>query len=1034
MTASQLLKWVFILNIKFFVYICRQKFFVMENQEFADFLEHRGLSHEKWIAEFSKHNITSEDNILTIKCSDSAATILESFEKIANENELKILKKMLGISNQSQKTGKQSIEYGLESVGLEAKYWAKIFSDKLGITSTEALEFVGSESYPILEGLVRHQWEKKALRELLKLDKEENLLKNQRKKQTEKLKKRQEKAKQLVQQLKDLNLKGKERKDEEVKQTESEIQEMLQIPPHSWIHKDNSLTDLISQVEAKVKAIGGVMQTRSDINDSMVVEHASGGLALTGILLTKNVEEQLQDRKCLLRVPQKVTLHGPSHHQDDWIKEFSSKSQEDSYIKSFSKLGYSASASAQAGFWGFHFEVGAVYADKKSEDSTREAHDVSLYCSTVKHSTMPLASFCFSDRDLLLSEDALSALRSIETQIVTYGHVNHEVEHACEEFLKTFGSHANRGPIHFGGVYLLKCFSTGFKKSELAVVKQLHNEAIGTHAGFSYSSFGISGGVDITRIQANYKGKCSEATISQTHLEVTKSGGPPELSTLTDWKTGLVASNSTWSVIDRGTMLVPVWEILTINHTTELQKISALVDALQKTWESMAELQVHLKSLTPSSEVAELLEEVIQWNKASDLSQEDIQKCIDTLLSVKQNLIKKTMNPKAWSSLYLTQLPLQQFLKIVLDAQMAEPPPPEAAYVKKLMQQLLHKDDLTLTFPYRKEFLQWLYVVEETHKKLTPATVYQSCQNLIELSRYLDLAIDKMRENARKHSSLDSFTSTKVYGNEISAAVVTAIKSLLKTLRQSSKYEFILLSTLIYPFIYDYSHDGSIFLKQFSLNNLEFLSKALQLQRKEFSKIPVLERPMKMQAFLFHLAVNMYCNEPEVDISEMQLQIHIQFVQNILGDEMQSQLKEILSIYLTDSTDWRKFQSHLAVCVHSTSETILRRQSSHSLEHVLKGVPKTRKPAVERSEHNVHEAIQAANENSCTKIFEIRKFFDALDLTKYYPRKLTLQLALCIRQDTLGNCICTDPRNLPFFILRKLWCMTTDVEANFTVE
>ena len=984
---------------------------------FGKYLAHHGLQDDKWLDLFAQYSITSEENLLSIKCSETANMIFENCEELANDDELKVLKKILGISSQSEQNQKPGIEQGLDSVGLECKYWAKVFSDKLGITSMEALEFVGGESYHVLEQFVHHQWEKKALRELLKLDKLGSSFKSQRQSQKEKLVERCEKARQLVQQLKDFHNEGKKRSDKQVEQVESEIREMLQIPPQSWIQKDDSLVDLISQVEARDRMLSGILQSREEVCDKEILFNASGGLALTGILLTGTVEEQMQETRFLLQVPQQVTLLGPVHHQNEWIEHFSSKSEEDSYIKLFNKLGYSVSALAQGGFGGFHLEGGAAYTKENLKDKTEEAHSTSVYCSTVKHSSMPLASFCFSDRDLRLSEDALSALKVIQTKITTYGHENSEVQKASEEFLRKFGSHANRGPLHFGGVYWLICSSMGLKESEVRVVKQLQNEVVNAHASFSCFGVGVSGGVNIACIKAKYLGTCSETTISQTNLEIIKTGGAPELSILTDWKTGLVAHNGTWSLIDRGTMLVPVWDIITSNHCTEFNKVTALVNVLHKTWERIAGMQIHLSALRSSIELAQLTEVVKQWNGSSSMSQEEVQGYLNVLVDVKRELIKQSMNPEAWPLIYLTQPAIQQFLKTVLDAQTTVPPPPEAAYVKQLVLQLLQKGDIKLDFPHREEFLSWLYGMQDKHGHVK--LVHQNYYDLISFNKYLDLAVEKMREIQEKNSSNfgKSSSSTNFYDSQISSAIAKVIKTLLETL-QESKYEYILMTTLIYPFIYDYCHEDYVIIKQMSLSDIEFLSKALALKRKEFIKTQSCNCLIRMQAFLFHLAIDMYCNEREVDISEEQLQKHVKFLQHFLGDDIQQEVKEKLAC-ITLNTDWRKLQSDLSFMTQRTNLKQMRKQfeSEHSLEHVLEGVPRCNRK-VAQTEDDLHAIIQKSEDRKLLP--EIQRFFDALNLTRYYPRKLTMQLALCIRQDTLVKDKCSDPRDLLFFILRKI--------------
>ena len=77
-------------------------------------------------------------------------------------------------------------------------------------------------------------------------------------------------------------------------------------------------------------------------------------------------------------------------------------------------------------------------------------------------------------------------------------------------------------------------------------------------------------GGDWSQLSANVTGDYSETLKSQTHLHITKTGGPQEVSDLLQWKNGLVASNSTWSVIDRGINAVPVWKIIQVcNYKVE---------------------------------------------------------------------------------------------------------------------------------------------------------------------------------------------------------------------------------------------------------------------------------------------------------------------------------------------------------------------------------------------------------------------------------------------------------------------------------
>ena len=155
-------------------------------------------------------------------------------------------------------------------------------------------------------------------------------------------------------------------------------------------------------------------------------------------------------------------------------------------------------------------------------------------------------------------------------------------------------------------------------------------------------------------------------------MNISKTGGPPGSSNLSEWKTGLVAINNTWSLIDHGTTLIPVWELVSYHHK-EFRNVNALRQIL-RTWETFIKLSMQDSSVTP---VRELLEVVTGWEDMSHINN-----LLIHLLQVKDNLARRTMNPVAWASLYLSQPQIQQFLLSVMDQQQTSP---SSGYVKLLM-------------------------------------------------------------------------------------------------------------------------------------------------------------------------------------------------------------------------------------------------------------------------------------------------------------------------------------------------------------
>ena len=518
-------------------------------------LQEHDLSPNKWVPLFHNEGITTAVHVVANKGSDEIFESLSS--KADTEGEKRSLSKLLEIYEAANSTESEIVSE-LVVVGLEPTRWLPILKTQLGLRTPQGLQHVGSESYTDLVRYSHKPWEKKALRTFLGIDDGETAIKSLRETQQEKLRQREEKCQQMLEELSSLQKQGKDYHDKVVSQLMDGIQEALQIPEGSWIVKGSSLEALIDGLNMIIEQLRGELMACRDLSDVEVLNHASGGRALQGILVSRNLEDQLETRENLLSAPQDVQLKAPFLYQDDKIEKFSSQEQEDKFVRSMDSLGYSATVSAKAGFLGFGVQMSASYGKTTEE----EHHQKEMYCSTIKYLFVPMASFHFSDRQLQLSADALRDLQAIET----FSESQTALQEHCEQYFRKYGSHANKGHLHFGGVYWLRCHSYGFCKSDLAEVRRLQNQIISSLVlGLPYEGIGAPVKGNVTELKERFKVNFSEALISKTTVEVTKNGGPQAATNIPLWKSGLVASNSTWNVIDRGSITVPVWEIVQVH-------------------------------------------------------------------------------------------------------------------------------------------------------------------------------------------------------------------------------------------------------------------------------------------------------------------------------------------------------------------------------------------------------------------------------------------------------------------------------------
>ena len=533
-----------------------------EVSDLSNFLENHELQPKKWVPLFEKMNITKPSHIFAIKGSREHYHTLSY--NASDEKEQQALRQLLNITDAIQDPDVE-ISGKLKEAGLDPIHWLPIFKNELGVTSLNALMNVGDESFGMLQQHAQKAWEKKGLRKLLGMKDEEISFQIQRQKQRVKFQMRQKESQEMLEQLKKLHKEGKHRHDDDVKQIESGIREALQISPNAWMPNDTTLETAIHRLESNIGQLDGILQTREEFSDVQVLQNASGGLALQGILLSRNLDDQLQNRDRLLKPTDGIQLMGPSLSKFEKMEEFSSQSREDQFRKSMDRLGYSASTSAKGGYGGISVEVGGGYSQASESERASEHHQKELYRSTVKYSFVPLASSYFSDSQLQLSDDALRKLKVIEMLILSKSSSS-AVQNECHKFFEQFGSHARRGYFHFGGIYWLKSISRGFEQKAMDTIKKLQREVVDMKASISFGCFvGASAEASHSKVKASFSGKYSEELVSMTTFEVTATGGPPEVSNLAQWKSGMSASNSTWSLIDCGTNIVPVWDIIQVN-------------------------------------------------------------------------------------------------------------------------------------------------------------------------------------------------------------------------------------------------------------------------------------------------------------------------------------------------------------------------------------------------------------------------------------------------------------------------------------
>uniref|UniRef100_A0A8C5TKT4 MACPF domain-containing protein n=1 Tax=Malurus cyaneus samueli TaxID=2593467 RepID=A0A8C5TKT4_9PASS len=352
-------------------------------------------------------------------------------------------------------------------------------------------------------------------------------------------------------------------------------------------------------------------------------------------------------REQLLRVPEGFQLTAPEHGSLLERKEFSSSTAESTFSKSMEQLGFSISISAKAMFWGVPLGEGVDHRESSQSQDTHQSHSEQSYFCTTMYQYTPLASCYFQKHQLRLSDAALRELQDMEKLLSFTEEDKPTLLKVCESFFSRFGSHANQGPIHFGGIFWWKASTEGFRTEQREEMKRQICEALNSFVSASFSAFGASaaGAVDVSKSssQASVQGRASESSHTAIQLLVVNTGGPPDTASLPQWKTGLVSDNTTWRVIDRGFQLIPVWDIILCSHSRDFQSVTQMSRALRAAYKALTNQSIgtafgeELGSAV--QEAKDFMEIVKTWEVTMDEDK------MFMLMELKESLNAKTKNP-----------------------------------------------------------------------------------------------------------------------------------------------------------------------------------------------------------------------------------------------------------------------------------------------------------------------------------------------------------------------------------------------------
>ncbi|XP_032040422.1 interferon-induced very large GTPase 1-like [Aythya fuligula] len=919
-------------------------------------------------------------------------------------------------AGEKARIAKQLLAEAFEKEGLDEEYWLPKLSEILGVKSRDALKHLQYEDCLKLECEVRYPWETKALQRLLGITGNETGVDELQKQHLERMKQRQEEAKSILQELEEMQ-KSCSHSKEMIRQKEEALQQAMDIPKEYWAPPEKALLDELVSIRKQLEQQEKSMGERENISDEEVLRRASGGLALQGIYQTKSLEDVQAKREQLIRVPDGFMLTGPVQGSLLERKEFSSSAAEAAFTKSMEQLGFSISTSASDMFSGLIVKRGVDSSESSQSEDFRRSRSEQAYICTTKYQYIPLASYYFQKDQLRLSDAALRELQDIEQLLSITQEADrfHLLKSRCASFFSRFGSHVNQGPLHFGGIFWWKASAEGFRAEQWDEMKQQTSEALNSYVGASFSGFstkwGVKGDASKSSSQASFQGRDRSSTHRAVQLYVTKTGGPAETDSLPEWKCGLVANNTTWCVIDRGFQLIPVWDIILSNHSSDFKASHQMSSTLRTVYEALTNQSTGVifgEELASAVEEARaFLEQVKTWEGTVD------EKKLLMLIDLKQDLNKRTKNHSVWINMCLSDKALQEFL--VNTVSFCQKSSPEnTTYIKSLLQCLLDPHIYSVRdFPRASFITQWVFQKDQMLPK-TP--------NISSLDD-LNTTLKQMKEYIQEVTYEPATSASAIHEAKIKATftVSQSVSSLLQSLQQRAQEDIELLVLLVTTST-GYQVESGTFQYLLGCPEINFMIKEMHMAHNEYQSLKE-QDVCRAQAFLLLRGLTITSENKKV--TPEQKNDRLVFMKEKIRNTWSTEMKALLGKH-NAFKDWemleRDLQSFIDGQVEDTSSNLNKDDIMKDLEDAFQGMQPP-------SQCNPKSDSSKSKANQTSGNPEFLNLLMRLGLERYYPRKMGTEDFHIIHQTSVHDSQPSKDSELPFYFLQRL--LTVDYRVRY---
>ncbi|EPQ18136.1 Interferon-induced very large GTPase 1 [Myotis brandtii] len=689
-------------------------------------------------------------------------------------------------------------------------------------------------------------------------------------------------------------------------------------------------------------------------------------------------------------------------------REFTSSQEESKFTQMTEKLGFSVIASAKGRGWRFSVEAGMELSKhSESKENQQSRSEYSYFCST-KFSYVPLASCHFPMDQLQFSKAALQELKCIEDLLGQPADTDSLplLRQRTEAFFHRFGSHASQGPLHLGGIYWWKAVSEGFRSEQLEQVKEQSEEALNSFISGSYSGFGVKVVAGVVGTDSHSETATQSTTShnlqTKVQLSVAQTGGPPEANGFLQWKAGLVASNQTWSVIDRGLQLVPVWDIILSNHRSDFKDPFQVASLLKDSYTALTGLTAQIQDgedlLSVEKEARVFLEVVKSWEVS------DPEEQLKKLINFMQMLSQKTNSYDTWVNICLTDWDLQNFLVNTVNS-CKNYSIYETKFIKSQLCSLLYPHIYRVNnFTQAHSIMQWVFQSESEEENIINITQFSELITSLKKTQN-----DLMEAMAKSKSEETVVEAQRKATYEVSLSLSYFLNYLQE--REQPDTQLLLLSIAAgagYHVVYNK------FQYLLGCEELDFLLHEMQSAQNKYQELNNI-CTYGAQAFLVLTSLNIGVTA----ISPEEKTQRLTLIKHHMGESLSKEVVHVLCKHGADH-DWENLEKDLRLLINGNYDATISSLQMDEISKNLQSIFQERKQP-----HQPHDNNNIKGE--VIKDIAFLELLQHLGLEHFYPKKMSRTNFHLINKTSVYNSQPRSERELPLYFLQKLQVLDYDL-------